>query len=66
MSKALKITIIALLLVASFALSFGTGCAPGSRTPPSSSQGLDIVAEAWNVIFEDYVDKEVFEAIEPQ
>jgi len=56
MSKAMKIMVIALLLVVGFVLSFGAGCALGSRTPPSSSQGLDIVAEAWNIIFQDYVD----------
>jgi len=58
MSKAMKIMVIALLLVLSFALSFGAGCVQGSKTPPNSSQGLDIVAEAWNVIFQDYVDKD--------
>jgi len=47
MSKAMKITVIALLLVVGFVLSIGAGCALGPRTPPSSSQGLDIVAEAW-------------------
>ena len=58
MSKAMKIMVIALLLVVSFALSFGAGCVLGSRTPPNSSQGLDIVAEAWNIILQDYVDKD--------
>ena len=57
MSKVLKIMVIALLVV-SLALSFGAGCALGTRTPPSSSQSLDIVEEAWNIIFQDYVDKD--------
>ncbi|TET18186.1 MAG: S41 family peptidase [Dehalococcoidia bacterium] len=61
MSKILKIMVIALLVV-SLALSFGAGCALGTRTPPSSSQSLDIVEEAWNIIFQDYVDRDRLDA----
>jgi len=61
MSKVLKIMVIVLLVV-SLALSFGAGCALGTRTPPSSSQSLDIVEEAWNIIFQDYVDKDRLDA----
>ena len=61
MSKALKIMVIALLVV-SLALSFGTGCALGTRTPAGSSQGLGIVEEAWNIIFQDYVDRDELDA----
>ena len=61
MSKA-KITVIALLLVVSLALSFGVGCALGARTPPSPSQGLDIVAEAWDILSQDYVDRDRLDA----
>ena len=61
MSKVLKIMVIALLVV-SLALSFGAGCALGTRTPPSSSQSLGIVEEAWNIIFQDYVDKDRLDA----
>jgi len=62
MSKAIKIMVIALLLVASLALSFGAGCAQGSRTPSSPGQDFDIVTEAWNIIFQDYVDKDRLDA----
>jgi len=61
MSKALKIMVIALLVV-SLALSFGAGCALGTRTPAGSSQGLGIVEEAWNIIFQDYVDRDELDA----
>jgi len=61
MSKA-KIIVIALLLVVSLALSFGVGCAPGARTPPSPGQGLDIVAEAWDILYQDYVDRDRLDA----
>jgi len=55
MSKKIKIIVVSLLLVATVALSFGAGCALGSRTSPE--QGLDVIAQAWNIIFQDYVDK---------
>ena len=58
MSKTVKNRIIALLLVVSLALSFGAGCALGTGTPPGPSQGLDIIEQAWSIIFNDYVDKD--------
>ena len=61
MSKILKVVVIA-LLVMSLALSFGAGCALGTKTPPSSNQGLDIVEEAWDIISQDYVEKDRLDA----
>lgn len=61
MSRILKIIVIALLGV-SLVLSFGAGCALGTRTPPGSTQGLDVVGEAWNIIFEDYVERDRLDA----
>jgi carboxyl-terminal processing protease len=55
MSKKIKIIVVSLLLVATIALSFGAGCALGYRTSPE--QGLDVITQAWNIIFQDYVDK---------
>jgi carboxyl-terminal processing protease len=60
MSKKIKIIVVSLLLAATVALSFGAGCALGSRTSPE--QGLDAIAQAWNIIFQDYVDKERLDA----
>ena len=57
MSKILKIVVIALLVV-NLALFFGAGCAVGIKAPPSSTQSLDVVEEAWNIIFKDYVDRD--------
>jgi len=54
----MKIIVITLLLVASLALSFGAGCALGDRPPPSLGPGLDSIAEAWDIIVNDYVDKD--------
>ncbi len=58
MSKPIKIMLLTLLLVTSLALSFGAGCALGTRTSPGPSQGLDIIEQAWSIIFDDYVDKD--------
>jgi len=60
MSKTIKIVAVSLLLAAIVVLSFGAGCALGART--SSEQGLDIVEQAWNIIFQDYVDKDELDA----
>ena len=54
MSKILRIVVITLLLGVSLGLSFGAGYALGTRIP----QGLDTVAQAWNIILHDYVDKD--------
>jgi len=61
MLKIVKIMVIA-LLGASLALSFGAGCALGTRTPAGSTQGLDVVGEAWNIIFQDYVERDRLDA----
>jgi len=60
MSKTIKIIAVSLLLAAIVVLSFGAGCALGATT--SSEQGLDIVEQAWNIIFQDYVDKDKLDA----
>jgi len=62
MPKAIKIMVVTLLLVASLALSFGAGCALGTGTPPNADPGLDIVKEAWDIIFQDYVEKDKLDA----
>ena len=62
MSKKLKIIVVTLLLVVSLASSFGAGYALGSRTLPSPSDGLGSVEQAWNIIFQDYVDKDRLDA----
>ena len=56
MSRATKIMGLCLLLVGVLALSFGAGCALGSRVQPGGALGLDTVVQAWDILFEDYVD----------
>ncbi|MFC1896982.1 S41 family peptidase [Chloroflexota bacterium] len=58
MLKTIKFIVITLLLVVSLALSFGVSCTLGDSNPPSTKPGLDNIAEAWDVIFSDYVDKD--------
>jgi carboxyl-terminal processing protease len=60
MSKTIKIIAVTLLLAASIALSFGAGCVLGEKTTTVPS--LDTVEEAWNIIFQDYVDKDKLDA----
>ncbi|MCK4273861.1 MAG: S41 family peptidase [Dehalococcoidales bacterium] len=56
MSKLTKL-IIGLLLVVVIALAFGAGFFFGYGNLPGSGKGLDIVEQAWSIIFTDYVDR---------
>ncbi len=62
MSKTMKSITITLLLVVSLTLSFGAGCALGTSGLPKGDQGLDIVKEAWDIIFQDYVNRDSLDA----
>ena len=57
MSKTMKIILISLLSVAILALTFGTGYNLG-QIPTGPSDGLEIVKQVWNIIFDDYVDRD--------
>jgi carboxyl-terminal processing protease len=58
MSKTIKIIVISLLLAAIVGLSFGAGCVLGTRNSSEPETGLEVVEEAWEVILQDYVDKD--------
>lgn len=60
MAKTTKIIAATLLLAATIALSFGAGCVLGIQTSPGLN--LDILEEAWNVIQQDYVDRDNIDA----
>jgi len=60
MSERSKTIVIVLLVAAIIAASFGTGWVLGTRSSPR--QGLGIVGEAWDIIFQDYVDKDKLDA----
>ncbi len=58
MSRAIRIVGLCLLLAITITISFGAGCALGNKAPPDTVKGLDIVTQAWDILFEDYVDKD--------
>jgi carboxyl-terminal processing protease len=60
MSERSKTAIIVLMVAAIVALSFGTGWVLGSRNSPY--RGLGIVGQAWDIIFQDYVDNNNLDA----
>lgn len=60
MAKTIKIIAVTLLLAATIALSFGAGCVLGTKTSPQLN--LDIVEEAWNIIQQDYVERDNIDA----
>jgi carboxyl-terminal processing protease len=60
MSKTIKIIAVSLLLAATITLSFGAGCVLGTKTSPELN--LDILEEAWNIIQQDYVDRDSIDA----
>ncbi|HEY50800.1 MAG TPA: S41 family peptidase [Dehalococcoidia bacterium] len=55
MSNTMKYILIGLTLIAIIALAFGSGYNMG-RVPAGDGEGLELVEEAWDVIFRDYVD----------
>lgn len=64
MPKKIKIAMITLLLVVSLVLSFGAGCILDDRddrddiTPQGLGEGLESIAEVWDIIINDYVGKD--------
>ena len=62
MSKAIRIMAVTLFLGASLALSFGAGCALGTSTSLNADLGREVVTEAWDIIFRDYVDRDNVDA----
>ncbi len=61
MSKTMKF-VISMLLIAVIALSFGAGYQFGYRSHSDRHEGLDVVEQAWDIIFNDYVDREHLDA----
>jgi carboxyl-terminal processing protease len=61
-SKRIKIGMITLIVGIIFVLSFSIGCTPTNVVPSGPAQDLDIVEEAWEIIFRDYVEKDELDA----
>jgi carboxyl-terminal processing protease len=64
MSKTIKIIVVTFLLAATIVLSFGAGCILGEKTSPPLAPTLNtqLLEEAWNIIFRDYVEKDQLDA----
>jgi len=62
MSKRIKTIVISILLAASLALSYSAGCDLNIGTSSSPDQGLDVIEEVWDIIFQDYVEKDELDA----
>ena len=62
MSKIVKIMAVVLLLGVILTLSFGAGCFVATRTYSASDPGLDSVAQAWSIIFDNYVERDKLDA----
>jgi len=62
MSERVKITVISIVAVAVIALSFGAGYTFAGRTRLDTGQGLDLVVEAWDLIFDNYVEPDKLDA----
>ena len=58
MSRTFRVVIIILTLAVIAALSFSSGYTLGTKTEPTLAQGLDVAAEAWDLIFQNYVDRD--------
>jgi carboxyl-terminal processing protease len=56
-----RLIIIGVVFIAAIALSFGIGYNIG-RNPLGSGSSFDVVKQAWNVIFNDYVDRDQLDA----
>jgi len=60
MSERAKTIVISVLLAVVIAVTFGAGWVMGTRT--SSERGLDSIEQVWDIIFQDYVDKDKLDA----
>ncbi len=58
MSKNIRLILFSLLLLAILALAFGSGFTLGSQSSPGSSEGKKVLTQAWDFIFNDYVDQD--------
>ncbi|MDP6647240.1 MAG: S41 family peptidase [Dehalococcoidales bacterium] len=57
MSKKMRFTVVTMLVLVSLVLSFSAGCRLASQATPSPTQNIKVVKEAWDIIFENYVDR---------
>ncbi len=56
MPKKLKLSLMAFLVVLAISISFVAGCITGFAPATSGNTGLQVINEAWNAIYQNYVD----------
>ncbi|HEY83211.1 MAG TPA: S41 family peptidase [Dehalococcoidia bacterium] len=61
MPKMARYVLVGVMVVAILALSFGTGYNLG-RTPPAPEDSLEVIEQAWDIIFNEYVDRDKLDA----
>lgn len=57
MSKRLRIILAAVLVILLVGISFSAGCFLTLQNPGSAQTGAQVVQQAWDYLFRDYVDK---------
>ncbi|MFC1948970.1 S41 family peptidase [Chloroflexota bacterium] len=67
MPNKVKFAVIAILLIASLVISFSAGCVLDTgtierETVSEPEPGMDVIEQAWGIIFRDYVDKDKLDA----
>jgi len=64
MKKIRKIPAVCLLAVISFILVFSAGCVIGNERTATEDTGIEVVEEVWQLIFEEYVDRDNLDTAE--
>ena len=62
MLKIIKIGIISILIVTSLAIAFSAGCIVGNDNISSEDLGLGVLEQVWEIIWDDYVDRDKLDA----
>jgi len=62
MLKIIKIGIISILIITSLTIAFGAGCIIGNESISSEDLGLGVVEQVWEIIWDDYVDRDKLDA----
>jgi carboxyl-terminal processing protease len=62
MLKIIKTATISVLIVASLAIAFGAGCIVGNDNISREDLGLGVVEQVWEIIWNDYVDRDRLDA----
>ena len=59
MLKTTKITVVTILsIILIITIPFASSCILDNQNPPRTEQGLDVIAEVWDIIVNNYVDKD--------